>query len=105
MPSREDNDKNADCDKPQQITNINNIFQSGQQNCTITFNGQSQNTRFGRFVTTIQYGNNSSIEIYSVNEINPQRRIPINVGQVYVKSTSLNIGNPTLCELNITNLR
>jgi hypothetical protein len=89
----------------QQITTINNIFQRGQQNCTITFNGQSQNTTLGRFVTIIQYGNNSSIEIYTTNIINLRRNLPINLGQVYIKSNSLNIGNPTLCELNITNLR
>jgi len=89
----------------QQIATINNIFKRGQQNSTITFDALSRNTTHGRFVTTIQYGNNRSIEIYTVNKINPQRRIPINVGQAYVKSTSLNITNPALCELIITNLR
>jgi hypothetical protein len=89
----------------QQIATINNIFKRGQQNSTITFDALSRNTMLGRFVTTIQYGNNRSIEIYTVNKINPQRRIPISVGQVYVKSTSLNISNPALCELIITNLR
>jgi hypothetical protein len=90
---------------PQQITAINNVFQGGQQNCTITFNGQSQNTALGRFVTTIQYGNNSSIEIYTTNMINFRRNIPIDVGQVNIKSTSLNINNAVLCELSITILR
>lgn len=89
----------------QQITTINNVFQNGQQNCTIIFNAQSQNTSIGRFVTTIQYGNNKSIEIYTTNIINLRRNLPMNLGQVYIKSNSLNIINPTLCQLIIGNLR
>jgi len=86
-----------------EIKQVNNIFQNGQGNCTITFNRPSN--VLTRFLTTIEYGVNQKLNIYSSNKINPTRNFPISLGQVYIELIGATPINKKLCELSITSLR
>lgn len=90
----------------QAINTLNNLFQNGQQNCTINFNNVSASNKPSgtRYVSSIKYGSNQIIYIYTQNQINPNiqvQNIMNNVGTTYIS-----IGNnpPMQCILKITQL-
>jgi len=93
-------------------TELNRIFLN-PVNCTILFNngrrpaGMNALPQGMRYITSIQYNNNSFVYLFTQNPINPSNRVPIPVNNCNIQTA--NIPNATItpplgCNLRITSI-